>query len=203
MSRKPKLFSTLLIAAMLMGYEATAFAADPAHGEEVSGSVLLSPDLGSYIWKIIIFTVFLIVLSIFVWPPILKGLQAREAKQLGDLKSAEDAAAEAQKTLVAYKQQLAEAQKEAQRIIDESRSQAQQVAAQVKAQAETDAKSLRERNVAEINAAKEQAIAEVYAQTAELSTQIAAKILGKQIDVADQQALVNQSLQELTQLNRN
>jgi len=183
----------------------TAAVAAPGSGDkaEGGGSALLSFDIGSYAWKIIIFTVFLIVLSKFVWPPILKGLQSREEKQRSDLQSAEDAAKEAQTTLAEYKQQLAQAQKESQRIVDESRKQAQQVAAQLKAQAEADALALRERNAAEIQAAKEQAITEVYAQTAELATQIAAKILDKEISAADQQALVNQSLEEIGNLNRN
>lgn len=179
-------------------------AAAPADGESAgSGGGLLSFDVGSYIWKIIIFTVFLIVLAKFVWPPILKGLQSREQKQRDDLKSAEDAAKDAQKTLAEYKQQLAEAQKEAQRIIDESRTAAQQVAAQVKAQAETDAKNLRQRNAAEIQAAKEQAITELYQHTAEIATQVAAKIIRKELNASDQQALVNQSLEELSSVNRN
>jgi len=194
---------TLAVLALTLGYSATALAAAGGDGHAESSGGLLSFDLGSYIWKIIIFTIFLIVLSVFVWPPILKALQAREAKQRDDLQTAQDAAAEANQTLAEYKQQLAEAQKESQRIVDESRKQAQAVAAQLKAQAEADAQSLRERNNAEIKAAKEQAIAEIYEQTAELATQIAGKILSKEISAADQQALVNQSLQEIGNLNRN
>ncbi len=202
MPRLNQFFACLIALALGLCLPVAAMAA-PADGEAASGGGLLSFDIGSYIWKIIIFTVFLIVLSKFVWPPILGGLKAREAKQRSDLQTAEDAAKEAQKTLAEYKQQLAEAQKQAQRIIDESRLAAQQVAAQVASEAEARAKANLDRNAAEIRTAKEQAISEIYAQTAELSTQIAGKILGRQLNAADQQSLVNQSLQELGDLNRN
>ncbi len=205
MLRLLQIFRLTLTAALVACASSVAFAAggEGDHAASESSGGLLSFDLGSYVWKIIIFTLFMIVLAKFVWPPILNGLKAREAKLRNDFQTAEDASKEAQTTLAEYKQQLAEAQKEAQRIIDESRSQAQQVGAQLKAQAEADAVALRDRNAAEIQAAKEQAIAEVYSQTAEIATQVASKILAKEISAADQQTLVNQSLQELGELNRN
>jgi len=208
MLRLNKLMLCTAAALLVAGTRLSALAA-PAAGEadgehgEAGGSALLSFDLGSYLWKIIIFTIFLIVLAKFVWPPILKGLQSREEKQRRDLQQAEDAAKKAQQTLDEYKQQLAEAQKEAQRIIEQSRQSAQEVAAQVKAQAEADAQNLRQRNAAEIKAAKEEAIAELYQHTAEIATQVASKIIRKQLSAADQQALVDQSLEELSNVNRN
>jgi len=204
-----RLKNTLICTAaalLVAGARVSALAA-PAAGEggddHGGGSALLSFDLGSYLWKIIIFTIFLVVLAKFVWPPILKGLQAREQKQRRDLQTAEDAAKDAQRTLDEYKQQLADAQKEAHRIIEESRSSAQQVGAQLKAEAEAEAQSMRQRNAAEIKAAKEEAIAELYSHTAEIATQVASKIIRKELSAADQQALVDQSLEELSNVNRN
>ncbi len=178
-----------------------AAVAAPAEGE--ASRALMTFVWQESLWTLIIFLIFFSVLSLVVWPKILGALRAREQKQHDDLKSAEDAAKAAQQTLADYKRQLAEAQKEAQRIIDESRTAAQQVAQQVKAQAETDAQNLRQRNAAEIQAAKEQAIAELYAHTAEIATRVASKIIRKELSASDQQALVSQSLEELSNLNRN
>ncbi len=179
-----------------------AEAAKDAPGKGEQESSLLSFDVGSYIWKLIIFGVFFLLLAKFVWPPILKGLQDREQKQRRDLQDAERAAKEADKTLAEYKQQLAEAQKEAQRIVDESRTAAQQVAAQVKADADRDAQQRIERVQKEIAAAKESALADIYEQSAELSTQIASRILKRELNPQDQQGLVTESLQQI-QANRN
>lgn len=145
-----------------------------------------------------VFVVFFLVLSFVVWPKILKALQAREDKQRADLLTAENAAKEASATLAEYKQQLAEARKEAQSIIEQSRKDAQRVGAQIAADAETRAKQVAQRAEADIAAAREQAITAIYEQAAGLSTQIAGQILKREIDPAAHQALVNESLQQLS-----
>jgi F-type H+-transporting ATPase subunit b len=178
-------------AAMTAGDVADAHAA----GHETP--FILNVDLGSAVWNLVVFLLLLVVLAKFVWPPILQGLQQREQKIRGDLEGAERANREAQATLERYKTQLAEAQREAQRIIEQSKSDAQRVAAQLKAQAEAELKQMRDRAEADISAAKEQAIAEVYEQTAVLATQVAAQILQREVRAEDHQRLVQQSLNGL------
>jgi len=150
------------------------------------------------LYTVVIFLLFFGVLSFVVWPKILKSLQAREEKQRNDLKTAENAAKEASATLAEYKQQLAEARKEAQAIVEQSRKDAQAVAAQVSAEAAAKAKQTTQRAEADIAAAREQAIAAIYEQAAGLSTQIAGQILKREIDPAAHQALVNESLAQLS-----
>lgn len=169
-------------------------AAEP-HAEDMP--FLLDVDLGSAIWNLVIFLLLLIVLAKFVWPPILKGLQQRDEKLRADLEGAERANRDAQATLNQYKTQLAEAQKEAQRIIEQSRGDAQRVAAQLKEQAQADLTQMRQRAEADIETAKQQAIAELSEQTAVLATQIAGQILKREIRAEDHQSLVQDSLGEL------
>lgn len=163
---------------------------------------LLDPQFGPLLWQLILFLLLIAVLGKFVWPPILKGLQLRDEKIRGDLESAERANRDAQATLQQYKTQLAEAQREAQRIIDQSKTDAQRVAGQLKEQAEVELKSMRDRAQADINTAKEQAIAEVYEQTANLATQVAAQILRREVRPEDHQALVQRSLSGLETAQR-
>ncbi|MEM9790988.1 MAG: F0F1 ATP synthase subunit B [Planctomycetota bacterium] len=161
-----------------------------------SGS-LLAFDFGSYIWKLIIFTVFFVLLAKFVWPPILKGLQDRENKQRTDLQNAEKAAKEATATLEQYKQQLAEARKEAQDMINQARADADKAGQARKAEIEREIGQLRERTTKEIAAAKETALADIYEQAAVISTQIAGQILKRELNPQDQQGLVTESLQQI------
>lgn len=174
-----------------------ALAAAETEGDHASRGLM---DLvwHEMLWTIIVFAIFFGVLSTVVWPKILGALKAREEKQRTDLKSAETAAADAAKTLTEYKAQLAEAQKEAGRIIDEARIAADQVAARIKADAESDAIKLRDRVTNEIETAKTQAIGDIYAQAAVLSTQVAGRILSREINADDQRELVESSLNELT-----
>jgi F-type H+-transporting ATPase subunit b len=173
-------------------------AAAEGHGEAAQPS-LLTPELGSAVWTFVLFILLLVILGKFVWPSILKGLQEREGKIRSDLERAEHAAAEASSTLQQYKQQLAEAQKEAQRVIEQSRLDAQKVATQVKDQAQVDIKQMRDRATADIRSAKEQSIAEIYEQTAAIATGIAGKILTREISPAEHSELVRQSLKQMAE----
>lgn len=172
-----------------------------AHGEHPERALvpgLADPTLWwEMAWSIVVFLIFFGVLSFVVWPKILKGLQAREEKQRSDLQKAEKAAADAAATLKQYEAQLAEARKEAQQMIEQSRSDAAKLAGELKVQAENEVAQLRQRVQNEIRTAKEQAIGEIYAEAAMLATQVAGKILQREINPEDQKTLVEQSLGEL------
>ncbi|MEM6257701.1 MAG: F0F1 ATP synthase subunit B [Planctomycetota bacterium] len=174
-------------------------AAEDDHGEKKKNSVNpLDLKVGEAFWNLLVFLIVLGILAKFVFPVIRDGLKAREAKLEGDLTAAEKAKAEAEASVAEYKSKIAEAQKEAQAVIEEAKKSAEQVAAKVKSDAEAEIVKMKERAEAEITSAKDAALSEVYAQTAELSTQIAGRILKREINAADQQQLVSDSLAELT-----
>lgn len=171
---------------------------DDGHGDKAEKKGPLNLVYGEAIWNLLIFLIVLALLAKFVFPVIRDGLKAREAKLEGDLTSAEQAKAAADEALAGYKQQLADAQKEAMKMVDEAKKTAEQAASKVKADAETEIGKMKDRAKAEIESAKDAALGEVYAQTAELSTQIASRILKREISAADQQQLVSDSLAELS-----
>lgn len=198
-----------LITAMLVSFPTLAAAADDGHDDHAHAATehahVDGNPMGLFglemIWATVLFLLFAGILGFFVWPKILKALQDREQKIEGDLVGAEQARKGAEAALAEYKTKIAEAQQEAAKVVAEARGAAEQVAAQVKQDAETQAAQLRDRNLAEIAAAKEQALSEIYTQTAELSTQIASRILKREINAQDQQQLVSDSLAELTANN--
>lgn len=177
--------------------QTAAFAADPAAGDPKEQ--LFSKDPFSYIWNLLMFLILLGVLWTVVWPKILGGLQAREDKQLADLNAAEKARSEAEASLTEYKEQLAEARKEAQSIVAEARTTAQQAANADRAKVEAEITALKENAQRDIASAREQALADIYTQAAGLSTEIAGKILGREINADDQQGLVNESVEQFKQ----
>lgn len=190
----------LLVAALVLGADASpAWAASPgdagaSHGDPKDH--LFSSDAFSYIWNLLMFLVLLGVLWVFVWPKILAGLQAREQKQLGDLDAAQSARAEAEASLTEYKAQLAEARKEAQSIVAEARTAATQAANADRSRIEAEIGQMKVNAQRDIASAKEQALADIYTQAAELSTTIAGKILHREVTAEDQQALINQSVDQ-------
>ena len=170
------------------------------HGEKRG---LMTLKYKEALYTIIVFGIFFTVLSTVVWPKILGALQAREDKVRGDLKQAEVAAQEASATLAEYKQQLAEAQKQAQVIVDESRAAALQVGAQLKEQTQAEITQMRDRAQADIQSAKERAVTEIYEQTATLATQVAGQILRREINAGDQESLVRESIARLNDAGQN
>jgi F-type H+-transporting ATPase subunit b len=177
-------------AAALALMPAVALAADDENN-------LFAGTLLQSLAAIIAFVILLVVLRKFAWGPILSGLQDREAKIKGDLEEAEKAANEANATLTEYKAKLADAQEQARAMIDQSRGDAQRVAAEIKDDTQNEINQMKERAQQDIGAAKEQALGEIYQQTAALATDVAGRILQRQINETDQQRLVDESLGQL------
>ncbi len=150
-----------------------------------------------------VFLALLWILKSKAWGPILKGLQERENKIRDDLESAERSAKQAEQTLGEYRQQLTDANAEVKQIIDKGRADAQQLASQLKEQTQDEITRLRQRAEAEIASAKAQALGELYAEAATLATDVAGRILKRQIAETDQQQLVDEALAELGKASRN
>lgn len=167
-----------------------------ASGEDES---LFAGTLAQSVAAVIVFLILLAVLRRFAWGPILQGLQDRENKIKSDLRHAEAAAQEAHAILQRYQDQLAQAQVEVGRIIDQGRAEAQRVAATLKQQTESELASLRQRAQADIGSAKEQALVELYAQAAGLATQVASCILHREINAQDHMRLIDESIQAYSQ----
>lgn len=165
-------------------------AADPA-------SQLLSPNLMSAIWNLGMFLVLFAILAKFVWPAILKALQAREDKIRGDLHQAESANKQAKQTLVEYQKQLAEAHAESRRMLEQTRNDAEKLHAKLAAETEEELARTRQLAREEIDRAKQAAVQDLYVVAADLATAVAGKILHRQVTDQDTARLVDQSMQEL------
>lgn len=146
---------------------------------------------------IIVFVLLIVVLGKFAWGPIVKGLEAREQKIRTDIEEAEKARRTAEETLKQYNDKLAQIQSQVQATLAQATQQAERIAANIKEQAGKDAEETKSRAVKDIESARDQAIQEVYTQAADLATNVAGKILRRNLNSQDQQDLVNESLQQL------
>jgi F-type H+-transporting ATPase subunit b len=173
---------------------AVAFAAEAEHGEAEAAATPFAGTIYQSIAAIIVFVLLLVVLRKYAWGPILKGLQDREAKIRADLENAERAAREADATLKRYQQQLAAAREEQARLIETGRRDAEREAGRIQEEAKREIDAMRKRAVGEIQFAKEEAIREVFAQAATLATDVATKILQREIRPDDQRRLVQEAL---------
>jgi F-type H+-transporting ATPase subunit b len=189
-------FTTALVTLAMTG---AAFAAETAEaGHEPS---VFNGTIAQSVAALLSFLILLAVLYVLAWKPILTGLQDREKKIKDDLEAAEAGAKRAKALVAEYEVKLAEAQTAAGKVIDQARADAERIAAQLKDRTQQDILQMKERAESDIRAAKEQALTEVYAQAATLSTQVASRILKREINAADQQTLVQASLDELVKRN--
>ena len=193
-----KRFLLALAALMLIaGPCVTTALADAAPAAPQPQLINLSPGLTEAITSlttIVIFCVLLAVLGKFAWGPILKGLQAREEGIRKSIQDAHEAKKAAEKVLAEYNAQLATAADKVREILDGARTDAEKIGINLRIAAQSEAEEIKERATREIEAAKTAALAEVYAATADLATNVAEKILRRQLNSGDYRDLVDQGV---------
>jgi len=192
--------TTLVTLLFIVGPRIVGAAAEE-HAQETA-----TPFAGTIIQSvaaIIVFAILVVVLKKLAWGPILKGLQDREGRIRADLQEAEQAARRAQETLEQYRRQLSEANQKAAGILDEARREGQGVAQKIQDQARAEIEALRKKTAGEIQFAKETALQEIYAQAATLGTQLAGRVLHREIRPEDHQHLVEQVVEEFKATERN
>lgn len=172
------------------------------HDEHASESPsLLSANPGAAIWNLLIFLTVLTILGVFVWPQILSGLQAREAKIHADLHSAEEANRQAQASLADYQKQLNDAQDQVRQMLADARKDAEGVGAKIVEEAKADAQRQRERALSDIEAAKNVALGELAGQTSEMAIALARQVVGRELKASDHADLIQKSLERLPSRN--
>jgi len=149
------------------------------------------------LWVIIIFVIVVVVLYRTAWQNVLAGLKAREGRIRDDIKNADAARAKAEATLKEYSAQLATAEGKIRDMMTQATADAEKIAQSLRMQAQQESEEIKERATREIETARKAAVADIYAQAADLSTNIASKILKRNLNVDDQRALVNSSLEQL------
>jgi F-type H+-transporting ATPase subunit b len=168
-------------------------------------TVLLAAESGSpvsfqwlpFVTAILVFGIAFWILKAKVWPKIVQGLDDRQHKILEEIKSAEEAREQANAALAEYEASLTAARHEASEMIAKAKADAQSVADDLRRRNEADLAEMKQRAGHEIDAAKHAAVAQLHNEAATLAAAMASKILKRQINAADQQDLVEETLREL------
>ncbi|WP_027406038.1 F0F1 ATP synthase subunit B [Anaerovibrio sp. RM50] len=143
------------------------------------------------------FLVLVVLLRIFAYKPIVKMLKEREERIAGSIKKADDDAAAAEATLKQYQDQLAGARIKAQEIIDkaEKRTREDHEASMQTTKAEID--QMKHAAQQEIQRERALAVEKLKGQVAALSIAAAEKIVSKNIDAAENEALIKEFIDQL------
>jgi len=164
---------------------------------EVIQEGLLRVEPGLLLWTVITFAVLLLILWKAAWKPLVEALDARAEKVRGDIENADRSRQEAEKLLAQHKLMMDNARNEAAKFIADSKTEAEKMRNEIMAKAGVDAEDLSERARKEISLAKDKALFEIKAEIVNLSTEIAAKIINKNLNANDQKALVEETLNKV------
>jgi len=158
---------------------------------------LLKVEPGLLLWTMITFLVLLLILWKAAWKPVVEALDARAEKVRSDIENADKSRQEAEKLLAQHREMMNNAKAEAANIIADGRSEAEKMKNDIVTKATSEAKDLSDRAKKEIELAKDKALADIKAEIVVLSTDIAAKIINKNLKPEDQKALVEETLNKV------
>ena len=181
-----------------------AFFALPVFASEAGEPAgVFSGDVGNVFWTLIIFGLVVFVLGRYAWKPILQGLQHREQFIRGALVQAKNDRDEAEARLREYTEKLTAARAEATAIVEEARRDADVVRRRIEEEANVEAGRIVERARREIGIARQTAVRDLFAVASRLTTDVASRILEREIKPEDHERLIRDSISRLSAGNEN
>jgi F-type H+-transporting ATPase subunit b len=158
----------------------------------------LIPDAVELIIGAIAFLIVFGLLGKILMPRITKTLAERTDAIEGGLHRAEEAQAEANRTLEEYREQLAEARHEASRLREEAKEQGIAIKAELRAEGEAERQRIVDAAHAQLEADRQQALTSLRAEVGALAVELAGRIVGESLeDEARQRRTVDRFLAEL------
>lgn len=152
--------------------------------------------------QIINFTIMLVILTKFLYKPVLKTLEERKKKIEEGVSNAE----EMQKKLEEIEQRKTKVEgkaiEEAKKIIENAKKQAKKVEAEIIKEAEKKAKDIIARNKKELEVEREKMQTELKDQTIVIASAIAEKVLRQALDEENHKNVIDKKIKQLFKLKK-
>ncbi len=159
---------------------------------------LVTPNVGTIFWMIIIFLLVVVILKKFAWKPILNAMNDREESIDNALNAAREARQEMEGLKAGNERLLNEARKERETMLLEAMNLKEKIVAEAKEKAMAETQRSIENARQQILNEKQKAIEEMRQQISELSLRIAEKIIRKEMSEDKQQLeMVNRLVEEI------
>ena len=157
---------------------------------------LINPGIGTVVWMLVSFGILAFILIKFGWPVILKSLQKREEAIAKSLNEAAQAREE-MKGLVAHNEELLrQAKMERDEMLRNARNASEQIVEEARVKAQAEAARIVESAKESINYEKLKAMHELKNQIANLSIEIAEKLIRAELsDKPKADALIAKELE--------
>ncbi|MEZ4720843.1 MAG: F0F1 ATP synthase subunit B [Flavobacteriales bacterium] len=159
---------------------------------------LVTPGFGLVFWMTLSFLIIVFLLGKFAWKPILKAIKEREDTIQDALEAADRAKEEMRKLKESNESLLQQAREERDQLMKEARETKDQIISEARNKAKEEADKILASSREEIKNEKTKAIEELKGQVAEISFQIAEKVLAEKLADSDKQSeSVKKALSEI------
>ncbi|MEO5787524.1 MAG: F0F1 ATP synthase subunit B [Gelidibacter sp.] len=160
---------------------------------------LITPGLGLVFWSLITFFILLVILKKFAWKPILGAIDERENGIKNALKAADNARREMENLKADNERILNEARAEREAMLKDAREIKNKMVSDAKEEAQDQASKIIAQAQEAIENEKRSALAELKNHVANLSIEIAEKVVRQELGSKDKQLqLVESMLSEAT-----
>ena len=164
----------------------------------LAGGGLLNVDFGLAFWILITFVIFLALLRVFAWEPIMNALERREQSIKESLEAAEKAMEKAEQISKENDQALKEAEQKAQRIRKEAIEEAEELRRKRIEKSKKEADDMLEQARDTIEREKKRAMQELHDEVARLAIESASRIIDAELDEQKNRKLVNEYIQDIS-----
>ena len=156
-------------------------------------------SFGLFFWQLLIFIFLLLLLKKFAWKPILDSVNERESFIKNAMLEAEKARNEMASIEESNQKVLKEARAEREALLKDARATGAEIIAQSKIDAQTEANKIIAQAQETIRNEKRAAVNELKNQVAQISLEIAEKVIDKELDNKNKQAeLVDNFLKDVS-----
>jgi len=156
-------------------------------------------SFGLFFWQLLIFILLLLLLKKFAWKPILDSVNERESFIKNAMLEADKARNEMASIEESNQKVLKEARAEREALLKDARATGAEMIAQSKIDAQTEANKIIAQAQETIRNEKRAAVNELKNQVAQISLEIAEKVIDKELDNKNKQAeLVDKFLKDVS-----
>ena len=158
---------------------------------------LVTPAIGLIFWTTVVFTLLVLLLKKFAWKPILSAVDERNKSIKDSLAQAEKARSEMSELTANNEKIIAQAKVDRDIILKEARDMKNEIISEAKDKASKEADKIVSTAKEQISNEKMKAMTELKNHVADLSIEMAEKILKLELsDVAKQKELITKALNE-------
>ncbi len=158
---------------------------------------LVQLDPGLFIWTIAVFLTLLFLLKRFAWGPLLAALEQRRAGIRKSLDDADRAKKELEQVQQESETVVRKARAEAETIVSTARADGAKLRDELRRQAQEEAQSILRNAERQIEQERDRALAQIRREAVDVSLMIASKLIRRNLTKEDNDALIDDALEQV------